>query len=94
MTNAEFTNKFGQKLSGWFTFEYEVGHRLHSDEPRCYQGVYMPPAKPTCDLKCSGRECFLKGPSAINTGKRMLVGSDGRPDVTPPTPGEFEKRFL
>lgn len=24
----------------------------------------------------------------------MLVGSDGRPDVTPPTPGEFEKRFL
>lgn len=24
----------------------------------------------------------------------MLVGSDGRPDVTPPTPGEFSKRFL
>lgn len=24
----------------------------------------------------------------------MLVGSDGRPDVAPPTPGEFEKRFL
>jgi hypothetical protein len=36
----------------------------------------------------------LKGASAINSGKRMLVGSDGRPDVTEPTPGEFEKRFL
>jgi hypothetical protein len=24
----------------------------------------------------------------------MLVGSDGRPDTSKPTPGEFEKRFL
>lgn len=54
----------------------------------------MPPSTPTCSFKCSGRDCFLKGPSSLNTGKRMLVGSDGRPDVTPPTPGEFEKRFL
>jgi hypothetical protein len=54
----------------------------------------MPPAKPTCEFRCKGYECFLKGPTAINTGKRMLVGSDGRPDVTPPTPGQFEKRFL
>ena len=54
----------------------------------------MPPATPTCKFQCTGRECFLKGPSAINPGKRMLVGSDGRPDVSAPTPGEFEKRFL
>lgn len=55
----------------------------------------MPPATPTCKFQCQGRECFLEGPSDINTGaRRMLVGADGRPDVTPPTPGEFSKRFL
>lgn len=54
----------------------------------------MPPATPTCEFKCSGRECFLKGPSDINTGKRLLVGADGRPDTQAPTPGQFEKRFL
>lgn len=36
----------------------------------------------------------MKGPAPPNGGKRMLVGSDGRPDVSPPTPAEFEKRFL
>ena len=54
----------------------------------------MPPATPTCNFQCTGKECFLKGPAAPNVGKRMLVGSDGRPDVAVPTPGEFEKRFL
>jgi hypothetical protein len=54
----------------------------------------MPPAQPSCKLKCAGRECYLKNPAAPNTGKRVLVGSDGRPDTTQPTPGEFGKRFL
>lgn len=99
MTNSAIANlKYGNEtpVSGLLDikFEYEVGHRLHSNKPRCYQGVYMPPATPTCDFSCKGKECFLKGPAPPNVGKRMLVGSDGRPDVTPPTPGEFEKRFL
>jgi len=91
----DFKNKYDQtQTDNWFEFQYEVGHRLHSNEPRCYQGVYMPPATPTCKFQCAGRECFLKGPAAPNGGKRMLVGADGRPDVSPPTPGQFEKRFL
>lgn len=94
LEDVEYRNKFGNLQKGLFSFTYQVGQRLHSNQPRCYQGVYMPPAQPTCNFKCQGRECFLKGPAAPNSGKRMLVGSDGRPDVSPPTAGQFEKRFL
>jgi len=95
MKKVEFKNKFGQiQFDEWFTFEYEVGHRLESKESRCYQGNYMPPAQPTCEFQCAGRECYLKSPAAPNTGKRMLVGADGRPDTSKPTPGQFDKRFL
>ena len=40
-------------------------------------------------------ECLLKGPDSQNEDKRrMLVAPDGRPDVTPADPGDFQKRFL
>ena len=88
MKNLQYQNKYGQnQFDDWFIFDYEVGHRLNSEEKRCYQGTFMPPGNPTCKIKCTGRECFLKGPAAPNTGKRLLVGSDGRPDTSKPTPG-------
>jgi hypothetical protein len=69
--NAVFNTDEPQR----FDFDYEVGQRLHSNEPRCYQGVYMPPATPTCNFKCEGRDCFLNGPAPPNDGKRMLQES-------------------
>ena len=89
----DFVNKHGQvQTDNWFSFEYEVGHRLNSNEPRCYQSVYMPPAKPACKFMCKGRECFLKGPTSGR--KRMLIGADGRPDESRQISSEFERRFL
>jgi hypothetical protein len=38
---AKFSNKYGQEKTGWIKFQYEVGHRLHSNYPQCYQGMYM-----------------------------------------------------
>jgi len=59
-------------MTAKFDFSLEYGYRLHSDEPRCYQGMYMSVEKPSAELKCEGRECFLNGPVAPNDGKRML----------------------
>jgi len=96
LNKVSFTNKHGVMLEreGWFDFSFSVGQRLVSKEPKCFQGVHMVTPTPTCDLKCSGRECFLKGPADPNTGKRRLVAADGRPEVSEATPSQFEKRFL
>lgn len=67
---------------------------MHSNEPRCYAGVHMTSPTPTCQFQCAAKECFLKGPAPPNTGKRMLVAADGRPDTSEATPSQFEKRFL
>jgi hypothetical protein len=61
MDEVSFKNKFDvmQTEKGWFTFEYEVGQRLHSNEPRCFQGVQLEQQIPTCQFQCQGRECYL-----------------------------------
>jgi len=97
MDNVKFKNKFDvmQQEKGWFKFTYEIWWRMHSNEPRCYGGVHMTSPTPTCQFSCASKECYLKGPANPNQdNRRMLVGSDGRPDVTPATPGDFSKRFL
>lgn len=47
----------------------------------------MPPATPTCNFKCEGRDCFLNGPAPPNDGKRMLQDSrkTAGPDVAKAT---------
>lgn len=97
INNVSFRNKFGvmQSEEGWLNFEYEVWWRMHSNEPRCYAGVHMLSPTPTCDFLCAGSECLLKGPAVPNKdNRRMLVAADGRPEVTPAMPADFEKRFL
>ena len=37
MDNIKFTNKYNVEQSDdFFTFDYEVGHRLHSLKSKCY----------------------------------------------------------
>lgn len=43
MTNVPVKNPryTTNEMRDWFTFEYEIGNALHSEEKKCYQGVYM-----------------------------------------------------
>ena len=93
MTKVQFTNKYGkvQNEDGFFEFEGKWKTRLHSNEAKCFQGVQLKQETPTCDFYCKGKDCLLKSPS---NARRMLVGADGRPDTSEPTPAEFQKRFL
>jgi hypothetical protein len=92
MTNVQVKNpKYdATTMRDWFEFEYEIGHMLHSEEKKCYQGVHMGAGIPSASLHCHGRECFLESPAAPNTHKRMLGGAE----TAVPAPGVFSKRFL
>ena len=61
LNKVEFTNKYDkrQKEENLFSFEYTVGSRLHSNEPRCFQGVQLKQETPTCDFYCKGKDCLL-----------------------------------
>jgi hypothetical protein len=43
---ADLTYKMQTEAQDLLNFRFEIGHRLHSDDQRCYQGVYMQPKIP------------------------------------------------
>jgi hypothetical protein len=47
MDKIKFTNRYGAEveMTDWFKFEYEIGWRFHSNEPKCFAGDALTEAK-------------------------------------------------
>jgi hypothetical protein len=75
MDRVEFINRYGQRQTeeGWFHFEYEIGWKFYSNEPKCYAGDHLDlKTEKRCELWCGEDQCTLKNPAEPNTDKRML----------------------
>ena len=74
MEKIKFTNKFGveQEETGWLKFEYEIGWKFHSNEPKCFAGDHLTTKEKKCKFWCAEDQCTLKNPAQPNTHKRML----------------------
>lgn len=69
MTKVKFSNKFGveqMEEEGWFRFEYEIGWKFHSNEPKCFAGDHLEKANPSCNFWCAEEQCRLKMPADPN----------------------------
>ena len=64
MNKVKFTNKFGveQTETDWLKFEYEIGWKFHSNEPKCFAGDHLTTKEPRCDFWCGDDQCILKNP--------------------------------
>lgn len=90
-----WVNKWGkhQTETGWLDFTYELGFRMHSNEPKCYAGDHLTSPEPTCELKCGEQQCLLMNPlgggnTATKSGnrdnRRVLATEEAGEDVMAP----------
>ena len=75
-----FKNKYGvdQAETDWFEFQYLIGHRLHSNEPRCLNGDNLEVETPTCKLWCKDAQCHLRNPPTPHSDESHTNGNSKR----------------
>ena len=63
-----------QEESDWFKFEYEIGWRFHSNEPKCFAGDALAALKTkSCQFWCAEDQCTLNNPVQPNTDSRRML---------------------
>jgi hypothetical protein len=83
MDKVRFTNKFGveQEEVGWLKFEYEIGWKFHSNEPKCFAGDILTNKKPSCEFWCGGDQCTINDPAYPNNDNNFRRNLQSTPPI-------------
>ena len=64
INKVKFYNKYGvlQEENAWLKFEYEIGWKFHSNEPKCFAGDHLSKKNGSCQFWCAHKQCLLNDP--------------------------------